>query len=328
MTMRFVLSEGLFADPAVEREYLAERSVELDVAALREPDQIAAATADADGIILGTTPMRASQIAALGERVRIIGRPGVGLDSLDLDAAADRGVAVVHCPDYCVEEVATHALALGLALVRGVVAGDAIARMDWARWPEVGALRPLSELTVGIVGCGRIGRVVAERFRPLAREVIAFDRHPDRLPDGVRPAESLEALLGAADLVSLHMPVTPQTAGLIGERQLAAMKPDAFLVNVSRGRLVDEEALAAALHLGRLAGAALDVLVDEPPAPDAAILGAPNVLLTPHVAWYSTESERRARITTVDAMLDYLAGTAPRGGRLAVDPGAARDVSP
>ncbi|MEY2532113.1 MAG: hypothetical protein QOF29_23, partial [bacterium] len=174
MTMRFVLSEGLFADLAVEREYLAERSVELDVAALREPDQIAAATADADGIILGTTPMRASQIAALGERVRIIGRPGVGLDSLDLDAAADRGVAVVHCPDYCVEEVATHALALGLALVRGVVAGDAIARMDWARWPEVGALRPLSELTVGIVGCGRIGRVVSERFRPLAREVIAF----------------------------------------------------------------------------------------------------------------------------------------------------------
>jgi D-3-phosphoglycerate dehydrogenase len=293
--MRFVLSEGLFADPAVERDFLAERSVELDVAALRTPEEILDATAGADGIILGTTPMQAPHNAALGERVRIIGRPGVGLDSLDLEALRTRGVGVVHCPDYCVEEVATHALALSLAVLRGVPAGDAIARTDWARWPQVGALRPVSRLTVGIVGCGRIGRVVAERF--------------------------------LADLVSLHMPVTPETIGLIGPEQLAVMKPEAFLVNVSRGRLVDEGALAAALHAGALAGAALDVLVDEPPARDAAILGAPNVLLTPHVAWYSTESERRARITTVDGMLAYLAGEAPRSGRLAVDARGAAGVS-
>ncbi|MEA2249383.1 MAG: hypothetical protein QOH46_3912 [Solirubrobacteraceae bacterium] len=325
--MRFVLSEGLFADPAVERGFLAERGVELGVAALRTPQEIAAATAEADGIILGTTPMNAPHVAALGERVRIIGRPGVGLDSLDLDALSQRGVAVLHCPDYCVEEVATHALALALAVLRGVPAGDAIARDDWARWPEVGALRPVSELTVGIVGCGRIGRVVAERFLPIAGDVIAYDRHPDRLPDGVRAAPSLEALLAAADLVSLHMPVTPETAGLIGAEQLSAMKPDAFLVNVSRGRLVDEEALAAALHAGALAGAALDVLVDEPPPAGAAILGAPNVLLTPHVAWYSTESERRARITTVDGMLSYLAGDAPSAGRLAVDARAGGELS-
>jgi D-3-phosphoglycerate dehydrogenase len=325
--MRFVLSEGLFADPAVERDFLAERSVELDVAALRTPEEILDATAGADGIILGTTPMQAPHIAALGERVRIIGRPGVGLDSLDLEALQTRGVGVVHCPDYCVEEVATHALALSLAVLRGVPAGDAIARTDWGRWPQVGALRPVSRLTVGIVGCGRIGRVVAERFRPLAGEVVAYDRHPDRLPEGVRGASSLDALLAEADLVSLHMPVTPETIGLIGPEQLAVMKPEAFLVNVSRGRLVDEDALAAALHAGALAGAALDVLVDEPPAPDAAILGAPNVLLTPHVAWYSTESERRARITTVDGMLAYLAGEAPRAGRLAVDPRGAPGVS-
>jgi D-3-phosphoglycerate dehydrogenase len=317
--MRFVLSEGLFADPAVERVFLAERSVDLDVAALRTPEEIAGATADADGIILGTTPMQAAHIAALGAGVRIIGRPGVGLDSLDLDALQARGVGVVHCPDYCVEEVATHALALALAVLRGVPAGDAIARSDWARWPEIGALRPVSDLTVGIVGCGRIGRVVAERFLPLAGAVVAYDRHPDRLPEAVRAAPSLDALLAEADLVSLHMPVTPATTRLIGAAELARMKPDAFLVNVSRGRLVDEDALAAALHAGALAGAALDVLVDEPPAADAAILGAPNVLLTPHVAWYSTESERRARITTVDGMLAYLAGEEPSAGRLAVD---------
>jgi len=251
--------------------------------------------------------------------VRLISRLGIGYDMIDVEAASARGVAVANTPDYCVEEVATHALALALAVLRGVPKGDAIARADWARWPEVGALRPVSELTIGVVGCGRIGRVVAERFVPLAGEVIAFDRHPERLPDRVRPVRSLHALLAEADLVTLHMPVTPETAGMIGAEQLAAMKPDALLVNVSRGRLVDEDALAAALHAGALAGAALDVLVDEPPAPDAAILRAPNVLLTPHVAWYSTESERRARITTVEGMLAYLAGDAPPAGRLAVD---------
>jgi D-3-phosphoglycerate dehydrogenase len=317
-----VMAAGTFTDVGVEREHLAGEPVDLRVAPLRDAEEIAAATADADGIIITVDPMPAAHIAALGERVRVIGRAGLGLDAIDLDAAAAHGVAVVHCPDYCTEEVATHALALVLALHRRLPAGDEVARRDWRAWSELAPLRPLSELTAGVVGLGRIGRMVADRLAPLVGEVVGFDPYAAAGVAGVRTVDSLDELLAVSDLVSLHVPLTPNTAGLIGAPQLAAMKPDAVLVNVSRGGLVDHDALAEALTEGRLGAAGLDVLDREPPAPEARILAAPRVLLTPHFAWYSATAERRARTMTVDAMLDYLAGRDLRAGRIAAAPRA------
>jgi D-3-phosphoglycerate dehydrogenase len=321
--IRFVMAAGTFSDVDVEREHLAGLDVELRVASLATPQEVARATADADGIIVTIDPLPAAHIAALGPRVRVIGRAGIGLDAIDLEAAAAHGVAVVHAPDYATEEVATHALALLLAAQRRILQGDALAREHWGEWRRLAPVRPLSELTAGVIGCGRIGRAVIELLAPLVARVLAYDPFVTQAPTGCELAPDVPTLLREADLLSLHMPLTPETTGLIDERALASMKPDAIVVNVSRGGLIDQPALARALSEGRLGGAGLDVLAAEPPAADDPILSAPNAILTPHFAWYSTASERRARTTAVDAMLDYLAGAELRAGRIAARPAAA-----
>ncbi len=186
--------------------------------------------------------------------------------------------------------------------------------------------RPLSELTAAVIGLGRIGRAVAELLRPLMGQVVAHDPWVTEAPAGVSLTETLEEALASADVVTLHLPLTPGSAGLIGTAELALMKDDALLVNVARGGLIDQPALAAALTAGTLGGAGLDVLAAEPPAADDPLLSAPGVVLSPHFAWYSESSQRRARIQAADAMLDYLAGRELRSGRLACDPRALADA--
>jgi D-3-phosphoglycerate dehydrogenase len=316
----FVMAAGTFDDMAVEREQLAGRPVTLRVASLATPDEIERETAEADGIIVTTNPLPAAFIARFGPRMRIIGRAGIGLDAIDLQAAARRGVAVLHAPDYATQEVATHAVALILALNRRLAEGDAVARGRWTAWRELTPVAPLYEQTIGVVGCGRIGRAVIERLRPLAGAIVTYDPYVTSAPEGARLVASLDELLAQSDAVTLHPPLTEETRAMIGRRELALMKRGALLVNVARGALIDESALTEALQEGHVGAAALDVLHKEPPPPDAAIMRAPNVLLSPHFAWYSTASERRVRTTTVDGMWDYLEGQPPRAGRLAVVP--------
>ena len=315
---RFVMAARTFTDVEVERAHLAGQPVALRVAALDTPEEIARETADADGVIVTVDPLDAERIAALGPGVRIIGRVGIGLDAIDLDAARARGIGVVHTPDYATEEVATHALALILALARRIVPGDRLARTDFPAWRTLAPVVPLSEQTVLVVGLGRIGAAVAALLVPLFGRVVGYDPYA---PAGgaIDLMDSLDEALALADVVTLHLPLTPQSAGLIGPAQVAAMKPSAVVVNVARGGLIDQAALAGALREGRLAGAGLDVLAQEPPAPDDPILTAPNVVLSPHFAWYSDSSERRARTQAADAMLDYLAGRPLRAGRVACD---------
>ena len=230
--------------------------------------------------------------AELMERLpslRVIGTASVGCDHIDLTAAEARGVAVVSVPDYCTEEVADHTLALLYALLRGVVELDRrVARGEWdAR--AAGPLRTLAGLRVGIVGLGRIGGAVATRLLALGAEVWANDLVPVAR-DGLTLAE-LDELLAACDAVTLHVPLTRETRGLIGREQLAAMRSGALLVNTARGAVVDVGALLEALRAGRLAGAALDVLPHEPP-PMRPL--APNLIVTPHAAYYSEAAEERA----------------------------------
>jgi D-3-phosphoglycerate dehydrogenase len=221
--------------------------------------------------------------------LRVVGTATVGFDHIDVDAADARGVAVVSVPDYCTQEVADHTLALLYALLRGIVALDRdVARGGWNA-KAAGPLRTLAGMQVGIVGLGRIGGAVAGRLLALDAEVWANDVLPVWRA-GVRFVE-LDELLADCDAVTVHVPLTRATRGLIGRAQIAAMRPGALLVNTSRGLVVDDGAVIEALRRGHLGGAALDVLPREPP-PLAPL--APNLIVTPHAAYYSEASEERA----------------------------------
>jgi len=314
------MAEGTFADTDLEREHLAGTPVEVTMAPLHSAEDVERETAAADAVIVTWNPLPRELIERLGPKVRIIGRAGIGLDSIDLDAARDRGVAVFHCPDYATEEVATHTLAMILALDRKLLAADAAARRDWMAWHHLKPVRPLGEHTAGVVGLGRIGQAVAARLAPLFGAMLGFDPFAPAAPDGVRLVSSLDELLAASDVVTLHAALTPETRGLLGRRELSLLKQGAILVNVSRGGLIEQDALVEALHEGRIGAAGIDVLANEPPPRDDPIMRAPNVLLSPHFAWYSEASERRARTLTVDGLVDYLEGRPIRGGRMVVTP--------
>jgi D-3-phosphoglycerate dehydrogenase / 2-oxoglutarate reductase len=232
-----------------------------------------------DVVAVLTMPERpvGRELLALLPRVRAVGTATVGFDHID----APEGVAVVSVPDYCTEEVADHTLALLYALLRGVVA---LSSGPWDA-KAAGPLRTLAGLRVGIVGLGRIGSAVATRLRALGVEVWAHDIRP--IPAG----RTLDELLRGCDVVTLHVPLTAATRGLVGRAELAAMKPGALLINTARGPVVELEPLLAALRAGTLGGAALDVLPLEPPAERPV---APNLIVTPHAAYYSPESEERA----------------------------------
>lgn len=221
--------------------------------------------------------------------LRVVGTATVGFDHIDVDAADARGVAVVSVPDYCTQEVADHTLALLYGLVRGIVALDRdVARGGWNA-KAAGPLRTLADMRIGILGLGRIGGAVAGRLLALGAEVWANDVLPVARK-GVRFVE-LDDLLAECDAVTVHVPLTRATRGLIGRAEIAAMRPGALLVNTSRGLVVDDGAVIDALRRGRLGGAALDVLPREPP-PLAPL--APNLIVTPHAAYYSEASEERA----------------------------------
>jgi D-3-phosphoglycerate dehydrogenase len=221
--------------------------------------------------------------------LRVVGTATVGFDHVDLEAAERRGVAVVSVPDYCTDEVADHTLALLYALLRGVVELDrSVARGHWDV-KAASPLRTLAGLRVGIVGLGRIGGAVATRLLALGAEVWANDLLPVAR-DGVRFAE-LDELLARCDALTLHVPLTNETRGLLGRDAIASMRPDALLVNTSRGAVVDVAAVLQALRNGTLGGAALDVLPQEPP-PTAPV--APNLIVTPHAAYYSEAAEERS----------------------------------
>ena len=221
--------------------------------------------------------------------LRVAATATVGFDHIDIDAADERGVAVVSVPDYCTQEVADHAVALLYALMRGIVTLDGDVRAGAWNPKAAGPLRTLAELRVGIVGLGRIGNAVASRLLALGADVLACDVLPVAR-EGVRFVE-LDELLAECDAVTLHVPLTRETRNMIGRAQIASMKRDAYLVNTARGAVVDVGAVLEALRGGRLGGAALDVLPQEPP-PLAPL--APRLVLTPHAAWYSDTAEERS----------------------------------
>jgi D-3-phosphoglycerate dehydrogenase len=232
---------------------------------------------------------------------------GVGLDNIDVAAATEHGVLVTNVPDYCVAEVSDHAVAMVLAWTRGLLVADREVRAgNWD--PAAARLRRLSELTVGVVGFGRIGRSTAAKLDALGARVIASDPYATSTDI---PVVELDALLADSDVVILHAPLVAATHHLIGAAQLAAMRPGGLLVNVSRGGLVDTAAVIEALDRGTLGGAAFDVLESEPAVPEG-LLRHPSVLVTPHIAFSSDASLIELRRSAAEEVVRVLRGQPPR----------------
>lgn len=261
-----------------------------------------------DAILTCWAPVSAVAIAA-SPALRVVARMGVGLDNIDVDAATRRGVLVTNVPDYCVEEVSDHAVALVLAWTRGIVLADRQVRAG--RWDPAGTrLRRLSALTCGVIGYGRIGRRTARKIAALGARVLAHDPHPPADSGGVAFV-ALEELLARSDAVIVHAPLTSATHHLLGARELSLMPQGSLLVNVSRGGLVDTAALAGALASGRLSGAGLDVLEGEPTVPPE-LLKHPGVVITPHIAFSSDASVLDLRRSAAEEVVRVLSGQAPR----------------
>ena len=290
-----LFSDFEFQDIQIERDIFAAAGAQIVTAQCRTEDDVIAAARDCAGILLQYAPIT-ERVAASLPQLGIVSRIGAGFDTIDVDACTRHGIWVANSPDYGVGEVATHALALSLALMRNVVAYHRDIHAGQWHYLSAGELRRAGDMTLGIVGLGRIGKRMAHVARNVFRSVVACDPY---IIDGDFPAYvargNLSDVFARSDVVSLHVPLNPETRGMIHAGVLGVMKPASYLVNTSRGAVVDVDAALAALERGTLAGMALDVLPMEPVPPGSKLLGHPRVILTPHAAFYSVEAERELR---------------------------------
>ena len=321
------VTDHVFPDLEQERAMLAEAGHELwfeGNATTRE--QVAEAVRGADAVLNCYTPIPADVTRSL-QGCRIIARYGIGLDTIDLEAATETGIVVTNVPDYCIDEVSDHALALALALARGVVRLDrSVHTGSWSPM-DAAPLHRLRGRALGLVGFGRIARALAAKASAIGFRVLAFDPYlsAEAIAEaGAEPCD-LPTLLAGSDVVSLHAPLTPETRHLIGADELAQMREGALLVNTSRGPLIDLDALRSALGSGRIGGAALDVLENEPPAPDDPLLDRDDVILTPHAAFYSEESMAELQRKATEQVIEALAGRVPPYAVNAEELGLTRD---
>ncbi len=300
----------LICDPIADEGVAMLREwAEVDIRTGLSPDELLAIIGDYEGIIVRSATKVRQPALEQAQRLKVIGRAGSGLDNIDTAVASERGIAVVNSPDANTLAVAEHTLALMLALARR------LPRADWGlkagRWEKKEFMGTgLSGKTLGIVGFGRIGREVAVRARAFNMKILSNQRRftPELgLAEGVTAVDLLD-LVRESDFVTLHVPYTAETAGMIGAAQLALMKPGAYLINTARGGLIDEDALLDALDNGRLAGAALDVFASEPVI-DSKLAQHQRVIATPHIAASTVDAQVAAATTVAEKMAEILRPT-------------------
>ncbi|MBV9170618.1 MAG: C-terminal binding protein [Chloroflexi bacterium] len=307
-----VLTDHAWPDVSIERSIL-ERAGHRLIApyTTASSEQVEAAVSEAvpDAILTCWGPVSARAIASAGN-VRVVARMGVGLDNIDVEQATRQGAWVTNVPDYCVEEVSDHAVALTLAWLRGVVLLDRQVRAG--RWdPAGGRLARVSTRTVGILGYGRIGRRTAHKLGGLGMRVLALRPRTPGADPGAASLTSLEEMLPEADVVILHLPLSTETQHIVDAAFLQRMRAGSLLVNCSRGGLVDTVALLGALERGPIAGAALDVVEGEPDPPRE-LLQRENIILTPHVGFSSHTSVVELRTRATEEVVRVLSGETPR----------------
>jgi len=297
-------------DPALAA--LQRLDPEIRMAKSTGADDILAVARDADAILVTYAKLPGELLRQL-TRCKVIGRFGLGVDNIDIKTAAELNIVVTYVPDYCLQEVSDHAMALILALARKVTFSNALVQSGRWEMPAVVPIRRLEGQVLGLVGFGNIPRRVAPKARAFGLRVVACDPYVSAQVFANAAVEdaSFDALLGMSDFVSVHAPLLPATRGLMNEAAFAKMKKGAYLVNTARGPLVDEAALVAALDSGHLGGAALDVAASEPLAKDSPLLGRANVILTPHTAFYSVEALNELQTKCASDVARVLSGEPP-----------------
>jgi D-3-phosphoglycerate dehydrogenase / 2-oxoglutarate reductase len=297
-------------DPA--KTALARVDPELRIAKSASADDILAVVRDADAILVTYAKLSGELLRQL-TRCKVIGRFGLGVDNIDLPAATERGITVTYVPDYCLQEVSDHAMALLLALARKIPLSNKLVQSGRWEMPAVVPIRRLEGQTLGLVGFGNIPRRVAPKAQAFGLTVITHDPYvaKDVLAAHRVEGVSFDDLLARSDFVSIHAPLMPATRGLFNAEVLRKMKQGALLINTARGPLVDEEALIAALDSGHLSGAALDVVAVEPLATDSGLIGRDNVILTPHTAFYSVEALNELQTKCAGDVARVLSGEKP-----------------
>lgn len=291
MSFQVAVTDSVFPNLDPAREVLSRVGAQLELAAEPTPDAIMRVARHADAILVTYAKITADMIRQL-TKCRVISRFGIGVDNVDIAEATKAGIVVTKVPDYCIDEVSDHAVALLLALVRKIPFINAQVHGGTWHMPAVVPIHRLRGTTLGLVGFGRIPQLVTPKARAFGMQVIAYDPYvPKEVFSGVGvEGVDFPTLLETSDYVSIHSPLVPETKNLFNADAFKRMKRTAYLVNTARGPIVDEAALAEALDAGEIAGAALDVLAQEPPPADSPLFGRDNVILTPHTSFYSEES--------------------------------------
>lgn len=311
MKPKVVITDSVAPDQDIERRILAPVG-RIVVVPSGDTDRLSSELRDADAVLSCYTRFSEELVRTM-QQCKIIARSGIGVDTIPLKTATDMGIVVTNVPDYCVDEVADHTLALMLSLMRKV---DGLARsVNSGVWDyhAAGPVYRLAGRKLGLIGFGNIAQAVARRTRAFKLELLVHDPYVDEDALNSLGAQrcDIDELLSLADVISLHVPLNAATHHLVNEKTLARMKPSAFLVNTSRGGLVDLVALRKALEDGSLAGAALDVLEDEPPADMKHVAATPGLLLTPHAAFNSEEATRELREKSASEIARVLRGDKP-----------------
>jgi D-3-phosphoglycerate dehydrogenase len=282
---------------------------EIVVASCRTEEDVIKAARGSDALLVQWAPITAPVIETL-DRCKVIVRYGIGVDNVDVAAALSRGIPVCNVPDYCIDEVADHTIALVLALARQLPQVDARVRAGVWRIVPDNRMPALREMTFGTLGLGRVARAVLDRARAFGFRVVAADPYVPSAKSGAAPVDlvTIDDLVRSCDIVSLHAPLTPATRLIFDEARIAAMKPGAILVNTGRGGLVDLGALARCLSFGHLGGAGIDVYEEEPLPMEHPIRQSPNTILTSHIAWFSESSVPRLQQMAAEEVARALRG--------------------
>jgi D-3-phosphoglycerate dehydrogenase / 2-oxoglutarate reductase len=306
------VSDSVFPNLDPASEVLSKIGAELRLAAQPTPDAILQVAQEADALLATYAKITGEMIRQM-TRCRIISRFGIGVDNVDIPAATGAGIVVTRVPDYCIDEVSDHTMALLLALVRKIPFANSLVHAGRWEMPAVVPIHRLRGTVLGLVGFGRIPQLVAPKAKAFGMMVVTYDPY---IPAEVAARAGVErvgfsTLLRISDYVSIHAPLMPETKSLFNAESFRQMKPTAYLVNTARGPLVDETALAEALDAGRIAGAALDVMTEEPPK-NSALFGRNNVILTPHTSFYSVESLVELQTKAAEEVVRVLTKQPPR----------------
>ncbi|MFL5040733.1 MAG: C-terminal binding protein [Xanthobacteraceae bacterium] len=297
-------------DPA--KAALKRIDPELRMAKSASVDDILAVARDADAVLVTYAKLPGELLRQL-KRCKAIGRFGLGVDNIDVPAAREMGITVTYVPDYCLQEVSDHAMALLLALARKIPLSNQLVQAGRWDMPAVVPIYRLEGRVLGLLGFGNIPRKLVPKAKAFGLRVITHDPYvwPDLLKSLDVENVSLDELLQRSDFISVHAPLTPQTRGLVNADAFAKMKKGVLIVNTARGPLIDEQALMQALDSGQVGGAALDVLATEPPARDSPLLGRDNVVLTPHTGFYSVDALNELQTKCASDVARVLSGESP-----------------